>query len=216
MSRNFVVLTKKTVRPRGRPRKFDVDEAIATAQRLFHARGYDAVSVSDVTDALGINTPSFYSAFRSKAGLYEQVINRYANHGAIPLADILRSDRPVAECITAMLEEAARRYASDPAATGCIVLEGRRCSDAEARVLAGAAHDAAVQVIRTYIAARHPSEATRLTEYISTLMIGLSAQARAGKGLNILLETVRVASLAVTSVLRARHPLPSRLRAGKN
>lgn len=194
-------MTKKTVRPRGRPRKFDVDEAIATAQHLFHSRGYGAVSVSDVTDALGINTPSFYSAFGSKAGLYERVINRYADHGAIPLADILRPDRPVAECITAMLEEAARRYATDPAATGCIVLEGCRCSDEEARVLAGAAHASAVEFIRAYIAARHPSEAGQLTEYLSTLMIGLSAQARAGKGLDTLLETVRVASLAVTSTL---------------
>src|SRR5690606_24961120 len=133
-------MTKKTIRPRGRPRKFDVDEAIATAQRLFHSRGYEAVSVSDVTDALGINTPSFYSAFRSKAGLYERVIDRYADHGAIPLADILRLDRPVADCITAMLEEAARRYATDPAGTGCIVLEGCRSSDEEARALARAAH----------------------------------------------------------------------------
>lgn len=196
-------MTKETIRPRGRPRQFDVDEAIATAQRLFHARGYDAVSVSDVTDALGINTPSFYSAFRSKAGLYEQVIKRYASHGAIPLADILRHDRPVVECITAMLEEAARRYAKDPAATGCIVLEGCRCSDEEARVLAGIAHNAAVEVIRSYIAVRHASDAAQLTEYISTLMIGLSAQARAGKGLDTLLETVRVASLAIAATLRA-------------
>lgn len=196
-------MTKKLIRPRGRPRKFDIDEAIETAQRLFHSRGYDAVSVSDVTDALGINTPSFYSAFRSKAGLYERVINRYADHGAIPLADLLRSDRPVVEGITAMLEEAARRYASDPVATGCIVLEGCRCSDEEARVLARSAHVAAVEVIRTYIAARHPSDAAQLTEYISTLMIGLSAQARAGKGLDRLLETVRIASLAIASILRA-------------
>lgn len=195
-------MTKKLMRPRGRPRKFDVDEAIATAQRLFHSRGYEAVSVSDVTDALGINTPSFYSAFGSKAGLYERVINRYADHGAIPLADILRPDRPVGECITAMLEEAARRYATDPAATGCIVLEGCRASDEEARVLARAAHAAAVDVIRSYIAARHPSAAAQLTEYINTLMIGLSAQARAGKALDTLLETVRVAGLAIASILR--------------
>ncbi|UYO94632.1 TetR/AcrR family transcriptional regulator [Pollutimonas sp. M17] len=196
-------MTTKLVRPRGRPRKFDVDEAIATAQNLFHSRGYEAVSVSDVTDALGINTPSFYSAFRSKAGLYERVIHRYADHGAVPLADLLRPDRPVAECLTAMLEEAARRYAADPAATGCIVLEGCRSSDEEARALARAAHSAAVAMVRSYIAARHPSAAAQLTEYISTLMIGLSAQARAGKGLDTLLETVRVAGLAVASTLRA-------------
>ncbi|WP_368649981.1 TetR/AcrR family transcriptional regulator [Castellaniella ginsengisoli] len=159
--------------------------------------------MSDVTEALGINPPSFYSAFQSKAGLYERIINRYADHGAIPLADILRPDHPVVECITTMLEEAARRYATDPAATGCIVLEGCRCSDEEARAIARAAHHAAVEVIRSYIADRHPAIAAQLAEYISTLMIGLSAQARAGKGVNTLLETVHVASLAVSSMLRA-------------
>src|SRR5690554_4740067 len=190
MSRKFVVSTTKKVRSRGRPRKFDIDEAIATAQRLFHSRGYEAVSVSDLTDALGISPPSFYSAFQSKASLYERVINRYAEHGAIPLADILRPDRPVAECVTVMLEEAARRYAADPAATGCTVLEGCRGNDEEARVLASKAYLAAIEVVRTYIAARHPPEADQLTEYISTVMIGLSAQARAGKGVDTLLGTV--------------------------
>ncbi|TDK28817.1 TetR/AcrR family transcriptional regulator, partial [Rhizobium deserti] len=59
--------TTKNIRPRGRPRRFDPDQGIAVAQRLFHARGYDAVSVADLTDALGINPPSLYSAYGSKA-----------------------------------------------------------------------------------------------------------------------------------------------------
>ena len=63
------MVTTNRSRTRGRPRKFDPEAAVATAQQLFHERGYDAVSVADVTDALGINPPSFYAAFGSKAGL---------------------------------------------------------------------------------------------------------------------------------------------------
>ena len=71
-------MTTNNSRPRGRPRRFDPDQAVTTAQHLFHARGYDAVSVADVTEALGINPPSgarhqhpsFYAAFGNKAGLY--------------------------------------------------------------------------------------------------------------------------------------------------
>jgi len=44
------------------------------AQRLFHSRGYDAVSVADLTKEIGINPPSFYAAFGSKLGLYTQVL----------------------------------------------------------------------------------------------------------------------------------------------
>jgi AcrR family transcriptional regulator len=123
-----------------RPRQFDPDQAVATAQRLFHTRGYDAVSVEDVTDALDINPPSFYVAFGSKAGLYARVLDRYANKGAVPLSELLRPDRPVAECLAAVLEEAARRYSSDPDTAGCLVLEGTRCKDQEARMAARAAH----------------------------------------------------------------------------
>ena len=41
--------TTKQGRTPGRPRQFDAEQAIETAQRLFHARGYDAVSVADLT-----------------------------------------------------------------------------------------------------------------------------------------------------------------------
>jgi TetR/AcrR family transcriptional repressor for divergent bdcA len=130
-------MTTNNSRPRGRPRRFDPEAAVASAQALFHARGYDAVSVADVTDALGINPPSLYAAFGSKAGLYARVLDRWGETGAIPLGDILRPDRPVAEALAELLEQAARHYAADPAidpaAAGCMVLEGTRCADPDAR-----------------------------------------------------------------------------------
>lgn len=191
----------KISRPRGRPRHFDPDQAIATAQHLFRARGYDAVSVADVTEALGINPPSFYSAFGNKAGLYARVLKRYAGTDAIPLPDLLRPDRPVAECLAAVLEEAARRYAADPATTGCLVLEGIRCNDGEARETARTFHAAAEDMVRRYIAARHPEEAERLTDFVSTTMTGLSAKAREGHSLERLLATARLAGLALAQAL---------------
>jgi TetR/AcrR family transcriptional repressor for divergent bdcA len=190
-------------RPRGRPRRFDPDQAVAAAQHLFHARGYDAVTIADVTDALGINPPSFYAAFGNKAGLYARVLDRYAGSDAIPLAAILRPDRPVAASLAAVLEEAARRYAADPSAAGCLVLEGTRCNDGEAREAARAFHLAAEDTIRRYIAARHPDEAERLTDFVSTTMAGLSVKSRSGHGLDRLLATARLASLAIAQALPA-------------
>lgn len=194
-------MTKEISRPRGRPRQFDPAHATEVAQQLFHARGYDDVSVADVTDALGIKTPSFYSAFGSKAGLYHRVLERYGTNGAIALADLLRPDRPVAACLAALLEEAARRYSADPAATGCMVLEGCGSSDEEARAAARAAHVAAEQAIDAFIAARHPEQAQELTAYVSTVMNGLSAKARMGQSAENLLSSARLASLALAQVL---------------
>ena len=202
-SRDYVIVTTNISRPRGRPRRFDPDEAVATAQHLFHARGYDAVSVADVTEALGINPPSFYAAFGNKAGLYTRVLDHWAGTRAIPLDEILRPDRPVAEALAALLEEAARRYAADPAAGGCLVLEGIRCNDREAREAARAFNLAAEDAIQRYIAARYPEEAERLMNFVSTTMSGLSAKARNGHGLDQLLATARLAGTAVALALPA-------------
>ena len=49
--------TTKCTRAPGRPRNFDPEMAVAKVQPLFHAHGYDAVSVADVTAALSIKPP---------------------------------------------------------------------------------------------------------------------------------------------------------------
>jgi len=194
------VTTEKS-RVRGRPRRFDLEEAIGTAQQLFHAHGYDGVSVSDVTAALGINPPSFYAAFGSKAALYARVLDRYNATSAIPLGKLLRDDRPVGACLAAVLEEAARFYAADPLASGCLVVEGTRSNDPDAREAACALGLAAEAVLYDYIAHRHPDDAGRLTDFVSTTMSGLSAKARNGHTLDQLLATARLANLALTQTL---------------
>lgn len=194
--------TTDNPRPRGRPRRFDPDKAVATAQRLFHARGYDAVSVADITGALGINPPSFYAAFGSKAGLYARVVGRYDAAGAILLGDVLRPGRPVAEALAALLEVAARNYAADPAAAGCLVLEGARCDDPGARECAAAAVAAGEEAIRRFIAADYPAQAPHITDYVTTTMAGLSAKAREGQDLDRLLGTARLAGTVLNRALR--------------
>ncbi|MBZ9582374.1 TetR/AcrR family transcriptional regulator [Klebsiella quasivariicola] len=195
--------TTKSKRTPGRPRQFDAEQAIETAQRLFHSRGYDAVSVADLTQAFGINPPSFYAAFGSKLGLYTRVLQRYSQHGAIPIAELLQDNQPVAASLSAVLQEAARRYVADPAAAGCLVLEGEHCQDPDARVAAGEWHAAARAKIHEYIARHYPQEALRVTDYMDTLMLGLSAKAREGDSLPRLLQTARLAGLALERLLPA-------------
>jgi TetR/AcrR family transcriptional repressor for divergent bdcA len=196
----------KLARPRGRPRRFDPDQAIATAQCLFHARGYDAVSVADLTEALGINPPSFYAAFGSKAGLYARTLGHYTETKGVPLAELLRPSRPVAEALAAVLEEAARRYGADPSAAGCLAIEGTRCNDPAARDVARALTAAAEDTIRRFVAATHPEAAGRLSDYVVTMMVGLSMMAREGHGPERLLATARFAGLVLAHAIPAEAP----------
>lgn len=129
------------------------------------------------------------------------MLARYNGNDAVPLASLLREDRPVAECLTAVLEEAARYYAAHPEAAGCLVLEGVRCNDREAREAALAYNVAAEDVIRDYLAVCYPEQADQLTDFVSTTMSGLSAKARTGHGVDQLLSTAHLAGLVLTQTL---------------
>ena len=200
-------MSTNSAKPRGRPRRFDPQDAVSVAQDLFHARGYDAVNVTDVTEALGINPPSFYAVFGSKAGLYARVVDRWSETGAFPFAKFLRDDRPVAEALAELLEEAARRYSKNRSATGCLVLEGTRSNDPEARELACMANRSAEMMIRDYVAARYNDDADQITDFMSTTMSGLSAKARHGHSLDRLLASARLAGTAIASALPPRGSL---------
>ena len=196
-------MTTNTPRPRGRPRRFDPEQAIATAQRLFHERGYDAVSVADLTEAFGINPPSFYAAFGSKAGLYARTLCHYTTTAGVPLAEILRPGRPPAEALAAVLEDAACRYGADPDAAGCLAIEGARCNDPDARKAARDLTSAGEDTIRRFVATTHPKGAELLADYVVTVMVGLSAMARERHSLGRLQG---IASIAATALEQALTP----------
>src|SRR5215216_7558256 len=64
--------------PRGRPRDFDVDEALDRALRVFWRKGYEGASLPELTRAMGINRPSLYAAFGNKEALFRKALDRYA------------------------------------------------------------------------------------------------------------------------------------------
>lgn len=64
-------------RGRGRPRTFDREAALEQATRLFWRKGYEATSMTDLTEAMGIGSPSLYAAFGSKEDLYAEALKYY-------------------------------------------------------------------------------------------------------------------------------------------
>src|SRR5215213_3700652 len=62
---------------RGRPREFCVDHALAQALRVFWSKGYEAASLTDLTEAMGITRPSLYAAFGNKESLFRKALDLY-------------------------------------------------------------------------------------------------------------------------------------------
>ncbi|MFC4072365.1 TetR/AcrR family transcriptional regulator [Actinoplanes subglobosus] len=63
---------------RGRPRSFDAGAALDRAVEVFWRQGYEGASLSDLTEAMGINRPSMYAAFGNKDDLFRLAVARYA------------------------------------------------------------------------------------------------------------------------------------------
>ena len=56
---------------------FDRDVKIEQAMQLFWEKGYEATSVQDLVDHLGLNRSSLYNAFGGKHDLYLEALDRY-------------------------------------------------------------------------------------------------------------------------------------------
>ncbi|NLA20148.1 TetR family transcriptional regulator [Burkholderia cepacia] len=62
---------------RGRPRSFDKEAALERAMEVFWRLGYEGASMTDLTAAMGIASPSLYAAFGSKEALFRQALEHY-------------------------------------------------------------------------------------------------------------------------------------------
>lgn len=62
---------------RGRPRSFDPEKAIEAAQAVFWKHGYEATSLNQLAEAVGLHKPSLYAAFGDKKALYLKALEAY-------------------------------------------------------------------------------------------------------------------------------------------
>ncbi|WP_247877858.1 TetR/AcrR family transcriptional regulator [Azospirillum sp. TSO22-1] len=149
--------------------------------KLFHARGYDAVGVAELSSELGIKPPSFYAAFGSKAGLFERALQRYAAGEGNVFAHAQATGGNVGAVLERTLLRAAHVYPRRDGAAGCLVLDGTRNSaDPEASALSAAARKASCATIRDFVAAHAVVRAEEVADFVMIALLGMSAAARDG------------------------------------
>ena len=173
----------------GRPRRFDREAALDLALELFWEHGYEGVSISELTTAIGIAAPSLYAAFGSKEALYRAALERYRQTGG-PAGSLLPAEGTAYEAVTAALHSAVQAVTRPGRPRGCLVSGGLLACAAEAGRLAQEHRRLrAVMVLefqRRITAGIQAGElpagtaAEVLARFYVTVLQGLSVQARDG------------------------------------
>ncbi|WP_457032888.1 TetR/AcrR family transcriptional regulator [Kitasatospora sp. P5_F3] len=179
---------EQSAAPRGRPRSFDREAALAQAVALFWEHGYEATSVADLTAAMGIRPPSLYAAFGDKRSLFEEAVASYQQtHGAV-LPRALDGEPTARAGIARMLHAAAAEYTDPAHPWGCLLTSSTvNCTTREVeRELRGVRNTnvrALESRIRADIAAGHEppgTDAAALAVFVGTVLQGMSQRARDG------------------------------------
>jgi AcrR family transcriptional regulator len=108
---------------KGRPREFDADEVLDRALEVFWRKGYEGASLSELTEAMGINRPSLYAAFGNKEELFRKALDRYADGPAAYTREALNA--PTARgVLERLLHGAAEALTHPDYPPGCLGVHG--------------------------------------------------------------------------------------------
>src|SRR5919109_1367664 len=109
---------------RGRPRTFDRDLALRRAMEVFWSKGYDSTSMTDLTAAMGINSPSLYAAFRSKEALFQEAVVLYGRLEGTDIWNAIEEAPTAKEAISGFLYSTAAAFTQPGKPAGCLIVLG--------------------------------------------------------------------------------------------
>jgi AcrR family transcriptional regulator len=185
----------------GRPREFEMDDAIEKAAGLFWRNGYEGTSLSDLTNVIGISPPSFYFAFGSKEGLFKKVIEKYFAEQSKIVEAAFRKPTP-----RAVATHFLQRYAdvlTDPAhAPGCLAMNSSLpCAEGDPlrKWLAGLREQTRMRFRDRFAEARGGEslpagmDADSLARLVLVIACGLAVEAQSGASRKELRRTIALA-----------------------
>ncbi|MEU9867612.1 TetR/AcrR family transcriptional regulator [Actinomadura sp. NPDC048021] len=192
---------------RGRPRAFDRDAALTAATRLFWERGYEATSVGELTEAMGIRPGSLYAAFGDKKSLFEEVVHSYGRSPAGAFMGVALDEEPTAYgAFARILREAAANYADPSHPAGCLTISAATNvtpQDAEVAAFLRDLRNRNLEVFRSRLqAARQAGELPAATDpgalasYFAAVIQGMSQRACDGASAAELTEIAELALAA--------------------
>ncbi len=183
-----------------RPKAFDTQDALQTAMRVFWKRGYEATSIQDLVDALGVNRASLYATFGDKGQLFEAALTKYTEAVAATVGAHLQPPHAGKEAVAGYLHALVAQVTEPGAPGGCLLLNtAMTCTTAPAALLAQAARGVLRNEELLYAALKRDSTlATRadlrsLARFFAAEAHGLALLARTGAKASQLRDAADVA-----------------------
>lgn len=107
----------------GRPREFDIGQAVDRAMNVFWAKGYEASSLQDLLAAMGIARGSLYKAFQDKRSIYLAALELYDATVVQQAVEMLRNAElgDGARRVRMLFEAAVRAIAERNDRRGCLL-----------------------------------------------------------------------------------------------
>jgi TetR/AcrR family transcriptional repressor of nem operon len=105
-----------------RPREFDEATALDAAIACFWQRGYEATSVRDLADKMGLSAPSLYNAYGDKHALFVLALERYLDQSTRARIKRLEDSQSPKQAIRRFIEEIIERSVNDRERRGCFLI----------------------------------------------------------------------------------------------
>jgi TetR/AcrR family transcriptional repressor of nem operon len=185
-----------------RHKAFDPEDTLARAVALFWRKGYEATSVADLVEALGVNRGSLYGTFHDKRTLFLAALEHYDEREIGALTRHLRNTPgPGRERIQSLFDEIIRGVEERGDRRGCLVCNTAvelAASDIEVGRRIKASQDRLTAAFSVALAADpgFPSASERRdrrAHFLTSTLMGLYVMARAGASPDTLRGIVRVA-----------------------
>ena len=112
------------VRSRGRPREFDIDQALDGAIGVFRERGYHATTIPALADAMNIASGSLYKAFGDKHAVFLAALDRYSSERAARRRRLADAPKAARERLRDLLALYVDMSSGAEGRRGCLVVGG--------------------------------------------------------------------------------------------
>jgi TetR/AcrR family transcriptional repressor of nem operon len=105
-----------------RTKDFDENEVLGKAIDIFWRKGYNATSMQDLVDGLGISRSSLYDTYGDKHTLFIKALESYQNEASGKVCAIINGTWPAKETIKKLLEFITRELLNDEEHKGCFMV----------------------------------------------------------------------------------------------